>query len=120
MDEDALLTNWHNAFALVERGEWPKIRTCAGLWYVSGILYERFAKPILSDAAYDSLSRHLLDHLEAAHAAGADLLTRDELQAGTAQNWENYPKPYGHVAAVLVAGRQPPGPEGDIHSPLLN
>ena len=109
------LQAWRNLFTQIQdavngSGSWPKIRLCAMAWHVAGILYEKHQKPPLADTTYDALARHLLDNYAQAVAAGADV-QEDELRAGTAQRWAEFPSPAHDVAYALAQRRTKAKPD---------
>ncbi len=101
---------WGRRFEAVSRAAlvgsaWPDLRVCSGVWYVAGILYQRDLISPIPDEAFDALSRHLLDHLDEARAAGANMLEADDLRAGTAMNWRKFPQAYQTVADDMRGSR---------------
>ena len=102
---DVVVAIWGRALAAVERGDLSMDdRRLSILWYVAGIAYERDNAPLLSDRSYDLLSVHLCGRINQARAAGADLLSEEDLRAGTAMNWRSFPA-YAHRIADTLKGR---------------
>jgi hypothetical protein len=100
--------NWGYKFTRIRkaiRGKdiWPDIRTCAAVWMISGVLYEKYHTAKLEDTEYDILARYLLEHYnEVQNLQSIGVITIEDLQAGTAMGYEQYGQQYQDIAEVLA------------------